>query len=146
MMGAGPRVVAVEEVMEPRMLLAYAQLPALGTMPTCALKATSILAMGRGSSLSPIQQILGQQDQALYQDGVASFLLSPGCGRLAVQSSSHGMWDTRAMNGSILLQSPFAPAGEGQRGRAQDVCVASDHAGWSSSSATYQLSNFGYIE
>lgn len=143
MMGAGPRVVTVKEVTEPRVLLVYAQPPALGAMPTCALKATGILAVGRGSSLSPIQQILSQQDQALYQDRVASFLLSAGCGCLAVQSSSHGMWDARAMNGSILLQGPFDPAGEGQRRRAQDG--ASDHAGWSSSSATYQLSNFGHI-
>ena len=83
-----------------------------------------------------IQQVLGQQVQALCQDRAASFLLCP-------LSSPHPLdvlGDTWAVNGPILLGGPFAPAGEGQRWRAQ--YRASDPAGWSSSSASYQLSDW----
>ena len=63
-----------------------------------------------------IQQVLGQQGQALYQDKAASFLLSP----LSSPRPLDVLGDTCAVTGPILLGDPFAPAGEGQRRRAQD--------------------------
>lgn len=127
------------------------QPPALGTMlsreapvplcsPISASKDLQCPYSGVSIITVIIQQVLGQQVQALCQDRAASFLLSP----LSSPRPLDVLGDTWAVNGPILSGGPFAPAGEGQRWRAQDG--ASDPAGWSSSSASYQLNNFGYIE